>query len=463
MRSERANDPTLSWPAAQPVARCTIATSSVSPERAETIAPQPTARAASSAAWASVTVPAWFTLISAALQAPMPRSPNHALGVRDQVVVADDLHAFAEAPRELDEAGFVVLGQRILDRDDRVARKPAGEEVDHAAAVELAALEAEPVAAVAAELRGRNVERDRHVLAGTHARAFDRAHEIVERLLVGREHRPEAAFVGDASKLAGLGHEFACRAVDLGDHRQRLREALRADGHDHEVLDVDAPPGVRTTAEDLDLRHRQRHRASLREPRPRRQPGRARGGVEARQRQRDDRVAAQSRLVGCAVGGDQRTIDLRLIRGIESHDRARQRSLRVLDRTVHAVAAEDRSPVAQVDGLVAAARRTGGRDAATGRATGEPHFGLDRRAAARVVDGTRVNGGDLRGAHRARLVADSASAVGVTAASATTGFFSTPMPSTSISTVSPGCIGPTPAGVPVMMTSPGSSVMAALR
>ena len=37
IRSERANEPTLSWPAFQPTARWAIATSSVSPERAETI------------------------------------------------------------------------------------------------------------------------------------------------------------------------------------------------------------------------------------------------------------------------------------------------------------------------------------------------------------------------------------------------------------------------------------------
>ena len=34
-----------------------------------------------------------------------------------------------------------------------------------------------------------------------------------------------------------------------------------------------------------------------------------------------------------------------------------------------------------------------------------------------------------------------------------------PIPSTRISTTSPGCMGPIPEGVPVAMTSPGSSVM----
>ena len=36
------------------------------------------------------------------------------------------------------------------------------------------------------------------------------------------------------------------------------------------------------------------------------------------------------------------------------------------------------------------------------------------------------------------------------------------MPETSTSTVSPGCMGPTPAGVPVEITSPGSRVMEAV-
>ena len=42
-------------------------------------------------------------------------------------------------------------------------------------------------------------------------------------------------------------------------------------------------------------------------------------------------------------------------------------------------------------------------------------------------------------------------------------FRNTPIPSISISTTSPGSIGPMPAGVPVMMTSPARRVIAWLR
>src|SRR5690349_2386648 len=117
MRSERANEPTLSCPAFQPIARWTIETSSVSPERAVTI----------------------------------------------------------------------VFRQRILDRDDRIAVDPAKQHLDHSIAVELATLEAKPIAAVATELGGRNVERDRDLAACCVARALDAAKEHRERFLIGVE------------------------------------------------------------------------------------------------------------------------------------------------------------------------------------------------------------------------------------------------------------------------------------
>src|SRR3546814_6269189 len=78
---ERVKLPTFNCPASQPVERCAMVTSSLSPERAETITPHPRDTAASSAAFASVTVPTWFTLMSAALQtaASPARSTRSAL------------------------------------------------------------------------------------------------------------------------------------------------------------------------------------------------------------------------------------------------------------------------------------------------------------------------------------------------------------------------------------------------
>mmetsp|Transcript_15178 Transcript_15178/g.63102 ORF Transcript_15178/g.63102 Transcript_15178/m.63102 type:complete len:283 (-) Transcript_15178:432-1280(-) len=68
-RSDRHGAPVLIWPEARPTERSAMKVSSVSPERCETITPQPAALA-SLAAWIdSVSEPIWLTLSSSALQA----------------------------------------------------------------------------------------------------------------------------------------------------------------------------------------------------------------------------------------------------------------------------------------------------------------------------------------------------------------------------------------------------------
>mmetsp|Transcript_16941 Transcript_16941/g.52531 ORF Transcript_16941/g.52531 Transcript_16941/m.52531 type:complete len:225 (-) Transcript_16941:443-1117(-) len=68
-RSERQGAPVLIWPLARPTLRSAMKVSSVSPERCDTMTPQPAALA-SLAAWIdSVSEPIWLTLSSSALQA----------------------------------------------------------------------------------------------------------------------------------------------------------------------------------------------------------------------------------------------------------------------------------------------------------------------------------------------------------------------------------------------------------
>jgi len=62
--------PTLSWPADHPTARWATVTSSVSPDRADTMVAQPWRRAVSRAARARVRVPVWLGLTSKAFVAP---------------------------------------------------------------------------------------------------------------------------------------------------------------------------------------------------------------------------------------------------------------------------------------------------------------------------------------------------------------------------------------------------------
>ena len=67
-------------------------------------------------------------------------------------------------------------------------------------------------------------------LAGHEAGALDRAHQHRERLLVGVERGPPPAFVGDAGQLAGVAHQLAGRAIDLGGHRERLANDVAPTG-----------------------------------------------------------------------------------------------------------------------------------------------------------------------------------------------------------------------------------------
>ena len=114
----------------------------------------------------------------------------------------------------------VVLGEAVLDGDDRVAVGEARVEVGHRCAVGLAALEA--VDAVGEELGGRRVERDRHALAvaGPLGRLEDRLDRLLARAEVGRE----TALVADGGRQAALVEHRLQRVVRLRPDPHRLGE-----------------------------------------------------------------------------------------------------------------------------------------------------------------------------------------------------------------------------------------------
>jgi hypothetical protein len=69
------------------------------------------------------------------LFAARSRCPRQALGVRDEQVVADELHPVPEPIGQLAPSLPVVLGQAVLEAHDRVAIGPIGPEVDELAPV----------------------------------------------------------------------------------------------------------------------------------------------------------------------------------------------------------------------------------------------------------------------------------------------------------------------------------------
>src|SRR3546814_6548850 len=75
---------------------------------------------------------------------------------------------------------------------------------------------------------------------------FDRAGQRVERILVRLEIRPPAALVGDPRQRPLRLHQLARGAIDIVGDLERAAEAAGLGAHDHEVLHVGAPPGMRS-------------------------------------------------------------------------------------------------------------------------------------------------------------------------------------------------------------------------
>ena len=102
--------------------------------------------------------------------------------------------------------------------------------------------------------------------------------------------------------------------------------------HDHELLEVDRVVGVGAAVEDVHHRHGQHVRRVAAEVAPQRQPLLGRGGVRGRQRDAEDRVGAQPRLVGRAVEVDQRAIEALLVGRVAAGDRLGDLAVDVADR-----------------------------------------------------------------------------------------------------------------------------------
>ena len=179
-----------------------------------------------------------------------------ARGVRDEQVVADDLDAVAEAAGHQLPALPVVLAHAVLDGDDRVLVNEALPHVDHLLAGHHDAALRQMIALVllAVPVGHRAVYRDAEVLAGLVARLLNRRDKRLQRVLVAVEIRRIAALVAHA----GRWNYLLERVEHLGAHAQRLMEALRADRHYHELLNVHVRAGgVLAAVENVHHRHGQ--------------------------------------------------------------------------------------------------------------------------------------------------------------------------------------------------------------
>ena len=187
----------------------------------------------------------------------MPRSKM--LRVGDEQIVAHQLDLLAERVGQQLPAVPIVFGHAVFDRDDgRILAHPVGPELHHLLAGALALVGLlEDVLAVLEELAGGRVEADADLLAGLVAGLRDGFEHALDGFLVRLQIGREAALVAHRGRVALLAEHLLQRVEDFDAHAQRFAEARRAEGRDHEFLQVDRVVGMRAAVDDVHHRHGQ--------------------------------------------------------------------------------------------------------------------------------------------------------------------------------------------------------------
>ena len=288
---------------------------------------QPSAFAWLTTSSVSEMVPIWFIFTSTALAECSLDATSETLGVRGEQVVADDLDAGSEPLNQGWPVFPVVLGETVFDGQDRMPVDHALQEVDHVVGAEISALAGQVVdiASLVIEVGCCNVECVPDVFAEAKSCRLDGGVQYFECFFMAGERGAVASFIGTQQRVASAAENVGGGRVDIADPVERLAVALRADGDDEEVLEVQLLPGVQAPADDVHHRHGQCHIAATGEVPPERPAGddalRANHGEGRRQ----NGVGSQSALVFGSVQIDQRAIDSMTVDGHALRDGGRSR------------------------------------------------------------------------------------------------------------------------------------------
>ena len=181
-------------------------------------------------------------------------------------------------------------------------------------------------------------------------------------------------------------------------HAQRLGEALGADGHDHELLNIDvAAGGVCAAVEHVHHRHRKGLGIAATDVVIQALAGRQRAGLRAREGHAEDGVGAETGLVRRAVELDEELVDRGLVKDVHALQRLCDLDVHVLHGLEHALAEVTALvAVAQLACFVHAGGCAGGNGCTADGAVIEGDLDLDGRVAARVKDLSCHNVNDLK-------------------------------------------------------------------
>ena len=176
------------------------------------------------------------------------------IDIGNEKIVADQLHFVSERVGQFFPAGPVILGEAVLDRDDRVFGAELLVVSDHLvsrADFTVGLFEDVSLLGLVVEFARGAIEGDEDLFAEFVAGLFDCRGNGVEGVLGRGEIRGETAFVTHAGgETAALEHglegveNFATAAQGLAEGGEPAR-------HDHEFLEVNRGIGVRAAVDDI--------------------------------------------------------------------------------------------------------------------------------------------------------------------------------------------------------------------
>jgi hypothetical protein len=321
-----------------------------------------------------------------------------ALGVGDEEVVADELNVAEDLGHVL-PAVPVVFGEAVFDGDDGVLIDPGLPVGDHLFGGEFALvrlLEDVLAGLLVVELAGGGVEGDGDVFAGGVAGEFDGFDDEIEGLVVGLEAGSEAAFVADGGGVALLLEDAFEGVEDFGAPAEGVGEVFSADGHDHELLEVDVGVCVGAAVEDVHHGRGEEAGVDAAEVAVERELEREGRGAGAGHGDGEDGVGSEPGLVLGAVDGDHGGVDEALVGGVHAGEFGGEDGLYVFNgledtfaEVVLLVA------VAEFDRFVLAGGGSAGDSGAATDAAFEDDVGFDCGVAAGVQNFTRLDRDDL--------------------------------------------------------------------
>ena len=195
----------------------------------------------------------------------------------------------------------------------------------------------------------------------------------------------KAALIAHAGDVAIGGEDGFQSMEDFGAHAQAVGKRVRADGHDHEFLNVQVVGGVSAAVDDVHHGNGQHLGVDAADVLVQRQGQGFGGGAGRGERHAEHGVGAEAGLVVRAVQIQHGVVHLHLAQRVEAHDRFRDLGVHVFNGLADALAfITSLVSVAQFQRF-AGPRGSPGRDGGTAYMTGiKGNFYLYRRIAARI-------------------------------------------------------------------------------